>query len=328
MPIVSVITPCYNSSRFVAETILSVRAQTMTDWEQVVVDDGSIDESAAIIETLSQQDSRLRLVRQPNGGVSSARNAGRRAMSSDSRYVFFLDADDLLEPQMLQTFVTYLDEHPEVGLLYCDPTFIDADGAVLAVTPTEMGWSGRFESTRLGVRPMAESEPRTPFHTVFGPTTIIPSIAIMRTSVYDQTPGWDESFGHLYEDLDLFLQVALRAEVHHLPRRLVRYRRHPAQSTADPDRVLVQDKKLLAKWRSMSGLSPRESAIVRHAFWFRQYRVGSYIGLRQAAQLARGGSLAHATWFFAGAVRRYAASFVNAPPALECLDGERSGHGR
>lgn len=328
MPIVSVITPCYNSSRFIADTILSVRAQTMADWEQVVVDDGSTDDSAAIVEALCRQDPRLRLVRKPNGGVASARNAGRRAISNDSRYIFFLDADDVLEPQMLQTFATYLDEHPDVGLLYCDATFIDADGAVMDVTPTEMGWSSRFDSTRLGVRPMPDSEPLTPFHTVFGPTTIIPSIAIMRTSAYDQTPGWDESFGHLYEDLDLFLHVALRAEVHHLPRRLVRYRRHPGQSTVNIARVTAQDQKLVAKWRSMTGLSPREAELVRHALWFREYRVYAHMGLRRAAQLAREGALGRSVRFFAGAFRRYAASFVNAPPAFQCQNGKRSGLGR
>src|SRR5438045_1669769 len=123
MPRVSVITPCFNSAVFVGRTIDSVRAQTVAAWEQVIVDDGSTDASAEVVERLVREEPRLRLIRQQNRGVCAARNAGFRAASSDSDYLIFLDADDCLKPQALEAMTRYMDEHPDVGLVHSEPTF-------------------------------------------------------------------------------------------------------------------------------------------------------------------------------------------------------------
>src|SRR5438309_11153343 len=117
MPTVSVIIPCFNTAAFVGTAIRSVVAQTLGDWECVVVDDGSTDGSAAIVEALCANEPRLKLIRKANGGVCTARNAGFRAASPEGRYLIFLDADDCLEPQALEIMTRYMDERPEGGVV-------------------------------------------------------------------------------------------------------------------------------------------------------------------------------------------------------------------
>ncbi len=96
---VSVIMPAYNSEFYIRESIDSVLAQSFTEFELIVVDDGSTDTTAAIVE--SYTDSRIRLIRQPNGGVSVARNTGLAA--ARGQYITFLDSDDLYYPDFLKT---------------------------------------------------------------------------------------------------------------------------------------------------------------------------------------------------------------------------------
>ena len=115
-PSVSIITPCYNGERYVKETIESVLAQTYTDWEMLVIDDGSQDQSAAIIQSYADKDPRIQLISQENAGSSAARNNGiRRARG---RYIALLDADDLWDPEFLSKQIAYLTEKQCV-CVYC-----------------------------------------------------------------------------------------------------------------------------------------------------------------------------------------------------------------
>lgn len=96
MPLISVIVPCYGQAHFLRDAVASVQTQSVTDWELLVIDDGSPDDTAEVTNALSASDSRIRLVRKSNGGLSSARNAGLAQMRG--RFIQFLDADDLLLP--------------------------------------------------------------------------------------------------------------------------------------------------------------------------------------------------------------------------------------
>ena len=111
-PRVAVIVPAYNFERFIAEALDSVIAQTYRQWECVVVDDGSTDGTAAVAERYAAADPRIRCLRQPNRGVSSARNLALR--SSTAPYVQFLDADDRLVDWKLAEHVRFLDGTPEL----------------------------------------------------------------------------------------------------------------------------------------------------------------------------------------------------------------------
>ena len=108
MPQVSIITPCYNASRFISQTIDSVLTQTFTDWEMIIVDDGSKDDSSEIVEKYVKKDSRIRLIQQPNGGSANARNHGIR--EATGRYIALLDADDLWLPQFLEKQIEFMKE--------------------------------------------------------------------------------------------------------------------------------------------------------------------------------------------------------------------------
>lgn len=102
----SIIIPVYNVERFLHDCLESVERQTFGNWEAVCVNDGSTDDSAAILEEFAERDPRFMVVAQPNGGLSSARNTGIKAATGD--YVLFLDSDDWLEDDALEVLAHQL----------------------------------------------------------------------------------------------------------------------------------------------------------------------------------------------------------------------------
>lgn len=103
---VSIITPCYNGSRFISQTIDSVLAQSWRRWEMIIVDDGSTDHSAEIIEKYSGKDRRIKYVYQENAGSAAARNRGIRL--ARGQYIALLDADDLWDPDFLRRQIHFM----------------------------------------------------------------------------------------------------------------------------------------------------------------------------------------------------------------------------
>lgn len=106
--LVSIITPCYNGARFLGETIESVLAQTYPNWEMIIVDDGSIDNSAEIARNYMGKDNRIKLIQQANGGSAAARNNGIK--NANGRYIALLDSDDLWEPEFLDSQLNFMNE--------------------------------------------------------------------------------------------------------------------------------------------------------------------------------------------------------------------------
>ena len=96
MPCISFIVPVYNMERLLPRALRSLRAQTLTDFEAILINDGSKDGSAALCAQAVAEDARFRFIDQPNGGVAAARNAGLDAARGE--YIFFLDPDDWVEP--------------------------------------------------------------------------------------------------------------------------------------------------------------------------------------------------------------------------------------
>lgn len=103
-PLVSVIVPLYNRKSYIARCVGSVLHQGFRDWELIIVDDGSTDHPEEILTQLQAQDARIRVVYQPNGGVSSARNAGLSV--AEGEYIQFLDSDDALLPESLEQSIS------------------------------------------------------------------------------------------------------------------------------------------------------------------------------------------------------------------------------
>lgn len=115
-PCVSVIIPCFNYGHFVGETLDCVRAQTLTNWECLVVDDGSTDGTRHVAEQYAAEDSRIRYIFQPNAGHSAARNTGLRR--AQGHYIQFLDADDAIQSRKLEMQAAYLETHAEIEIVY------------------------------------------------------------------------------------------------------------------------------------------------------------------------------------------------------------------
>ena len=312
MPKWSIVTPCYNAAAYIGATVASVRAQTEGDWEHIVIDDGSGDGSADVVAGLCESDPRLRLVTQANRGCAATRNAGFRATASDSRYLWFLDADDTLEPTALATVGAYLDAHPGVGMTHCGFAFIGGDGSPVPAEETGMTWAKRTVPTRWGLRTLADSEPETPFPAVFVLAGIIPSLAAFRRDVYQTTSGWDEDLGLIYEDVSLYLEMALRAPVHFLPAALAHYRVHNTQVSVHSDRFFQQEQKLYAKWYSKTDLRPDWQARLNAAKAFRDGRYLARMGWQAGVREIKQGRVGAAGRFWGGAARRYAASLAHA----------------
>lgn len=127
MPRVSVVVPVYNVESYLSACLESILSQTFSDFELLVVDDGSTDGSVALVEAIV--DPRLRLIRQENRGLAGARNTGIR--HAEGEFIALLDSDDLWLPQKLERHVAHLDSRPEVGLSFSRSAFINETGQPL-----------------------------------------------------------------------------------------------------------------------------------------------------------------------------------------------------
>jgi glycosyltransferase involved in cell wall biosynthesis len=309
MPRVSVIVPAFNAGPYLDETIASLVAQSLDDWELTVVDDGSTDGTAAVASDWARRDPRVRLVRQPHrGGVAAARNAGLRAADADAQYLLFLDADDCLEPTALDILAGYLDGRPGVGMAHCAYTLIDGQGHPVASSGEP--WTPRWVASGHWLRPLRPDEPDTPFVSVFCLAAIVPSMALIRHSAYRLTPGWDEGFGQPFEDTNLFLHLALARRIHYVPERLVRHRRHGGQSTADRDRLGSQERRLYERWRDPVGLAPAQRETLRSAWRFRERRLIPAYAIDAARRYVRERKPLLALRFLAGGARSWMTSHL------------------
>ena len=210
-PKVSVIIACYNGAAYLADAIQSVLDQTYEEFEIIVVDDGSTDNTPAVAGGFD--DPRVRYIRQENKGRSNARNTGINA--SRGRYVAFLDADDLFLPHKLEVQVRYLDECPAVGLAAGGHAYVDAAGTPLhEVHP----WRAH---TDLGLQAW-----------LLGCLAAIHA-TLVRREWLERVGGFDETL-HRAEDWDLWLRLAHAG----CPRAWVEqvvccYRMHSGQSVRD-----------------------------------------------------------------------------------------------
>ena len=149
-PEVSIITPAYNAARYIGEAMASVQAQTLPDWEMVVADDASSDETAAIVAAAGQQDPRIRLIRREhNGGSGPARNAALAV--ARGRFVAFLDSDDLWLPAKLERQVAFMKDQG-CALSYTAYRRVSSDGGDvgrLIPVPPRMTYGALLHNTAI-----------------------------------------------------------------------------------------------------------------------------------------------------------------------------------
>ncbi len=205
MPTVSVVLATRNQGRWLPETLASVRAQTFDDWELLVADDGSTDDTAAVVAAID--DSRIHWLPGRTAERSAARN--RALAAAKGRYVAFLDGDDCWHPDKLARQVAALDAAPDAALCYTIARYVDASGAPLSHRKPDVPPTGRVF-------------PRL----VRGNCIILASVMAPRERVA-AAGGFDETlpvFGA--EDWGLWLRLARRAPVVAIAEELTFYRRH------------------------------------------------------------------------------------------------------
>lgn len=205
----SVIIPLYNKAPYVAKAIGSVLAQTFTDYELVVVDDGSKDDSAEMAAKAMAGRPDCRLIRQENAGVSMARNNGVAASQGD--YLCFLDADDWWEPTFLEEMSKLIAEFPDAGIYGTGYTIVNETKHKTRVAP--IGVEAGFEKGYINYC-------RVYAKTLAMPLTSI-SVAIPRP-VFDEMHGFPKGI-KLGEDFLLWIHIALKHKVAFLNKPLAYY---------------------------------------------------------------------------------------------------------
>ncbi len=306
---VSIVVPCFNQERFIAACIESARSQTERRWELIVVDDGSTDGSVSAAHSAAGGDPRITVAPLPHGGVGYARNAGA-AHGSHAPFLLFFDADDEMEPRLLECLLRELESHPEVAMVHSLVSFIDDAGQRLPGTP---GMHPRYVRDGWKVRALEDAEVETPFCAILALAGIIPSCSMMRRSAFQAAGGWDDTFGQGFEDTDLFLRLALHGPIHQFPERLVRHRRHAGQSSDTPGRHEAQLIKLHARWRDLGRLPPDQRSIVAAAWRFYDRQLTWHAATAAARRLSRERHPATAVRFLGGGALRVAKSCARPP---------------
>lgn len=208
---VSVIIPAYNAEHFIRKTLDAVLAQTFSDFEVIVVDDGSKDQTASLVQSYGPP---IYCIQQPNAGVSCARNTG--IAKAGGRYVAFHDADDLWEPTKLEKQVALLDSHPEIGLCFTGVQRIDLNDKLIGEIIAR-DYPDFCEALLL-------------YSCVVSGSC---SSAMVRREVIEKAGGFDPTFS-TSADWEYWLRLSLLTRFAPIAEPLVFYRVSPGSMSSDP----------------------------------------------------------------------------------------------
>jgi glycosyltransferase involved in cell wall biosynthesis len=224
-PLVSVIIPCYMQGQMLPECVASLQAQTYTDWQAIIVNDGSPDNTQDVAASLASVDKRIMVVQKPNGGLSSARNFGLRYADGD--YVQFLDADDLLLPGKFEAHLRVAKTSLPSTVTYTDYFHGDYENPTVRVD------GGRLSCIFIMPRPLLDFAARwehdfsIPIHAALFPKALLLQI----------TPPFDETLPN-HEDWDMWMRLAHQAtEFTFIDEELATYRYAKHSMSRDPTRM-------------------------------------------------------------------------------------------
>ncbi|HVY72271.1 MAG TPA: carbamoyltransferase C-terminal domain-containing protein, partial [Verrucomicrobiae bacterium] len=216
---VSVVIPCYNQAHFLREAVGSVLGQSFTDWEAIIVNDGSKDDTSTVAKAIiSENPSRkITLVEKPNGGLSDARNAGIH--TATGKYVLPLDADDLIQPEFLAKTVSVLEANPRVSIAYTDVEQFGVRNEI---------WRTRDDDPKLVLN-----------------NTRHAYCALFRRGVWETVGGYNRNMVWGYEDWDFWVGCFEHGLVEQrVPEPLMRYR---TKAESMVTRALQHDEELRAQ---------------------------------------------------------------------------------
>ncbi|MCU1504397.1 MAG: hypothetical protein JWM12_3751 [Ilumatobacteraceae bacterium] len=327
---VTVVTPVYNGTNYLAHTLASVRAQTFADFEHLVVDDGSTDATADLVREFAERDPRVRLVQQPNQGLSAARNTGLRLASPTSEFVLFVDHDDLMRPRSLELLVAALRGVPGALAAHGTPAAVDGDGEATPLVRPEAAVRrtviepARWWSRRADTRILEPSEPSGLEALGYVLFIYTPGQVLLRRAELQRLGGFDPLL-RVAQDYDLWLRISARAPIVYVPDVVLDYRQTSHSLSADQTTTRRED--LHARFKTMTDASlPAEvRALARHLHRQHEWhRAGERVGMakvalrrrdvrevaREAVRIVRSSSEALLAvvpweWPYARRVRRY-----------------------
>ena len=241
MPEVSVVVAAYNQAAWLDEAICGVRAQTFEDWELLVVDDGSTDDTPAVVARHGD-DRRIRYVAQERQERSAARNRGIAETSAP--LVAFLDADDCWRPEKLARQVERLAAEPDAGVCYTAARFIDADGRPLPLRKPPRAIAGRV------------------FDCLLAANVIILSSVVVRRTALARAGGFALLPAYGCEDWDLWLRLARDGPVTVVDEELTLYRHHAGNTAWQ--QVLESAFAVIDRWTGSDGA--RAALRARHCW--------------------------------------------------------------
>ncbi len=236
MPLVSVVMPVYNRATLVGEAIESILAQTFTDFELIIVDDASQDNSAEIIRAYAARDARIRCVMlEQNTGESGARNRGFKVARGE--FVACMDDDDVSLPERLEKQVDFLRAHPEVGVVGTEAMITDAQLNPLQIygIPTSHARIA-YDMLQMG-------------NCITGPAMM------MRRAIVEACGGYDESLSRS-PDIELLARLIPRTRVANLGEPLYLYRQHGGQLPASRHKVQNYENLIAALLSRIWGEAP------------------------------------------------------------------------
>jgi glycosyltransferase involved in cell wall biosynthesis len=228
-PAISIIMPVLNGERYIAEAIESICGQTCRDYELLVIDDGSTDRTREIVLGFAARLNLKYVPHEKNQGITPSINDGLRRASG--RFIAFLDHDDLWLPDFLETQLTYLIAHPEVGMVHSDFRTIDADGNTLEHSVAR---------DRNRTRPSGHV-----FRHLFMQSMIVGISVLIRKECFDRLGLWDERLR--WADYHMWLRIARQYRVDYVPKVLTAYRQHSSQSTRSSSSQPADDAPIAAQ---------------------------------------------------------------------------------
>lgn len=237
MPRISIIIPAYNRAQYILETLESIFSQTYTDYEVIIIDDGSTDDTRTILQPVIAE-RKIRYAYQDNQGVSAARNHGIRLAVGE--LIAFLDSDDLIHPEKLALQSAYLDEHPDVALVHSPFSRFDAQGKDLGFRGTSH-LSGRVYPQIL----------------LDWSVLIPPSVVMVRADALREAGDFDESMAWA-EDIDVWRRIARKHPFGVVPETLTRMRIHGDNASGAkicPEAFAAFERYLQKAFQEDSGLS-------------------------------------------------------------------------
>ena len=257
-PIISILMGVYNCEKYLGEVIESLLAQTLTDFELIIVDDGSTDRSGNILERYAAHDKRIHVITQENEGVGRAVNNALQL--ARGRYIARSDADDFSYPERLEKQLAFMESNPDVVMVGTSVMWIDPLGIPIGLCPME------YDHELIEIELLKGN----------GSAICQPSVMI-RTDVLKNIGGYDNRW-RVTEDLDLFLRLAEVGRLTNMREVLVNWRQHLASTNhSKREQQLVETRALLEEAHQRRSLSVDMSYmndrldIIPHAVWLRRW---------------------------------------------------------